>query len=51
MDLCMREAVSWLPAIDRRQRRYSEKIILGARVLVLGLLIVFNLVYWTLILV
>lgn len=51
MDLCMREAVAWIPSVGRRQRRPSEKIILGARVLVLLLLILFNIVYWTFVLV
>ncbi|KAG0726719.1 Gamma-aminobutyric acid receptor subunit rho-3 [Chionoecetes opilio] len=51
MDLCMREAVAWIPKVGRRQRRQFEKMILGARVLVLCLLVVFNIVYWTLVLV
>lgn len=51
MDLCMRETVAWLPNVGRRTRPLYEKIILGARVLVLLLLIIFNIVYWTLVLI
>ena len=53
MDLCMREAVAWIPSVgerQQRQRRCFEKIILWARVLVLFLLVLFNIVYWALVL-
>lgn len=50
VDLCMRDAVAWIPAVGRRPRPMYEKLILGARVLVLLLLIIFNIVYWTVVL-
>lgn len=48
IELCIREAVTSRPAVGRRPRPMYEKIILGARVFVLLLLIIFNIVYWTL---
>lgn len=49
VDMCLKHVTGTSP--ETEQRPLFEKIILGARVLVLGLLVVFNLVYWTVVLV
>lgn len=50
VDLCMKEAVSKIPYLGHRPRKTFEKMILGARILVLAILIIFNITYWSVIL-
>ncbi|KAK4301078.1 hypothetical protein Pmani_026748 [Petrolisthes manimaculis] len=50
VDLCMKEAVAKIPTLGHRPRKTFEKMILGARIFVLALLIIFNITYWSVIL-
>ncbi|KAG7175156.1 Glycine receptor subunit beta-like 2 [Homarus americanus] len=50
IDMCLTQSTPSSLSASARTRPLYEKIILGARVLVLGLLVVFNIVYWTIVL-